>query len=65
MNISTNTKLSELEATGLRLRFVKRQIRKLHQKPNKKASQIRELQQLINEWAELEVLSNGGADNAR
>ena len=56
MNITTKTKLSELEAAGLRLRFVKRQIRKLHQKPNKKASQIRELQQLINEWAELETL---------
>ncbi len=56
MNISANTKLSDLEATGLRLRFVKSQIRKLHQKRNKKACQIRELQQLINEWAELEAL---------
>ena len=56
MKISTNTKLSELEAIGLRLRFVKHKIKKLHQKRNKKACQIRELQQLINEWAELEAL---------
>ncbi len=56
MNITTNTKLSDLEATGLRLRFVKQKIKKLHQKRNKKACQIRELQQLINEWAELESI---------
>ena len=57
MNITAKTKLSDLEATGLRLRFVKSQIRKLHQKRNKKACQIRELQQLINEWAELEKIN--------
>ena len=57
MNITTNTKLSDLEATGLRLRFVKRRIRKLYQKPNKKACQLRELQQLYREWAELEQIN--------
>ena len=57
MNITTNTKLSDLEATGLRLRFVKRRIRKLYQKRNKKACQLRELQQLYREWAELEQIN--------
>lgn len=57
MNITANTKLSELEAIGLRLRFVKHKIKKLHQKPNKKACQLRELQQLYREWAELEQIN--------
>jgi hypothetical protein len=55
MNITANTKLSDLEATGLRLRFIRRGIQKLHQMPNKKQCHIKELQQLVNEWAELEA----------
>lgn len=56
MNISPNTKAKQLHDSGLRLRFIRRSIKDLHQMPNKNQCHIKQLQKLVNEWRELESL---------
>tara|TARA_R100001510_G_C7609030_1_gene173199 strand:+ start:576 stop:749 length:174 start_codon:yes stop_codon:yes gene_type:complete len=55
MNITARTTMADLQREGLRLRYhdVKREIRKLHQRPNKSGSEITRLQNLYREWKEL------------
>ena len=63
MNISPNTKAKQLQDSGLRLRFVRRGIKDLHQMPNKNECHIKQLQKLVNEYAIL--TSDLGIQNDR